>query len=84
MGALFAMQRLGLEVVVYNRTPSKAEELAGRFGGAAVTALDVETLRAACGAATVDVVVSTIPAAAEFTLPEYLVASKVGPGALLS
>lgn len=78
MGALFAMQRLGLEVVVYNRTPSKAEELAGRFGGAAVSALDAETLQNACGAAAVDVVVSTIPAAAEFTLPDYLLDSKVG------
>ncbi|CAN0338614.1 unnamed protein product [Hapterophycus canaliculatus] len=77
MGALFAMQRLGLEVVVYNRTPSKAEELADRFGGAAVSALDAETLREACGAATVDVVVSTIPAAAEFTLPGYLLDTKV-------
>lgn len=78
MGALFAMQRLGLEVVVYNRTPAKAEELASRFGGAAVSELDVETLKNACGAAAVDVVVSTIPAAAEFTLPEYLLESKVG------
>lgn len=77
MGALFAMQRLGLEVVVYNRTPSKAEDLASRFGGAAVSELDVETLRAASGAGTVDVVVSTIPAAAEFTLPGYLLESKV-------
>ncbi|CAN0572077.1 unnamed protein product, partial [Ectocarpus sp. 12 AP-2014] len=76
MGALFAMQRLGLEVVVYNRTPSKAEELAGRFGGAAVSALDAETLEKACGTAAVDVVVSTIPAAAEFTLPDYLLESK--------
>lgn len=79
MGALFAMQRLDLEVVVYNRTPSKAEELAGRFGGTAVSALDAETLQNACGAAAVDVVVSTIPAAAEFTLPDYLLESKVGP-----
>ncbi|CAM9161734.1 unnamed protein product [Ectocarpus sp. 4 AP-2014] len=76
MGALFAMQRLGLEVVVYNRTQSKAEELAGRFGGAAVSALDAETLEKACGGAAVDVVVSTIPAAAEFTLPDYLLESR--------
>lgn len=78
MGALFAMQRLGLEVVVYNRTPSKAEELAGRFGGASVSTLDAETLQKACGVAAVDVVVSTIPAASEFTLPDYLLESKVG------
>lgn len=77
MGALFAMRRLGLEVVVYNRTPSKAEELAGRFGGAAVSTLDVETLRTACGSGAVDVVVSTIPASSQFVLPQYLVASKV-------
>lgn len=77
MGAIFAMQQLGLEIVVYNRTPAKAEELAGRFGGAAVSALDVETLQGACGSASLDVVVSTIPAASEFTLPEYILESKV-------
>lgn len=77
MGALFAMQRLGLELVVYNRTPSKAQELAERFGGSAVAALDAETLQEACGSAAVDVVVSTIPAASKFVLPDYLLESKV-------
>lgn len=77
MGALFAMQQLGLNVVVYNRTPLKAKELAGRFGGAAVSALDAETLKVACGSAAVDVVVSTIPAASGFTVPEYLLDHKV-------
>lgn len=77
MGAAFAMQQLGLEVVVYNRTPSKAEELAGRFGGAAVSALDAETVKGAFGSAALEVVVSTIPAASEFTLPDYLLENKV-------
>lgn len=78
MGALFAMQRLGLQVIVYNRTPSKAEELARRFGGMAVSSLDVDTIQGAYGTRTVDVVVSTVPAAADFTLPEYLIENKVG------
>lgn len=77
MGALFAMQQLGLQVVVYNRTPAKAADLAERFGGAAVSALDTGTLEAACGSVSVDVVVSTIPASAEFTLPQYLLENKV-------
>ncbi|CAN0447582.1 unnamed protein product [Discosporangium mesarthrocarpum] len=81
MAALFAMQQLGMDLVVYNRTPEKADRLAGRFGGAAVSSLDAETLKGACGRGDVDVVVSTIPGSAEFTLPEHLLENKVRGGA---
>ncbi|CAM9487919.1 unnamed protein product [Choristocarpus tenellus] len=76
MAALFAMQELGMDLVVYNRTPAKAEELASRFGGVAVSALDAATLQQACGREDVDVVVSTIPGSAEFTLPEHMLKQK--------
>lgn len=79
MGALYAMQQLGLDVLVYNRTPSKAEDLAGRFGGSPVSTLDSDALQKAYGSSAVDVVVSTIPAASRFTLPEYLLKNKVSP-----
>lgn len=77
MGAVYAMQHLGLEVVIYNRTLSKAREVATRMGGAAVSSLDREQLMGACGRGAVNVVVSTIPAASGFQLPAYLVESKV-------
>jgi pentafunctional AROM polypeptide len=68
MAAAYAMQQLGVrELFVYNRTLSKAQEVAARFDAVALEALTSEAL------AHVDVVVSTIPATAGFTLPDHLV-----------
>ncbi|KAF0709617.1 Aste57867_5842 [Aphanomyces stellatus] len=64
MAAAYAMQQLGLDLLVYNRTVDKAHEVAMRFGGRAVASLaDVSHI---------DVVVGTIPATAGFTLPLHL------------
>ena len=55
-----------MDLLVYNRTLSKAEEVATKFGGkacASVNEIDVA----------VDVVVSTIPGSAEFYLPGAIV-----------
>ena len=77
MGACYAMQQLGLEVLVFNRSPEKAAEVALRFNAKALTELSPESVAAATGgAARVDVVVSTVPGAAEFTLPPALLQSK--------
>lgn len=38
--AAYAASKLGLERVYYNRTPSKAQELAESFGGTAITSLE--------------------------------------------
>lgn len=66
--AAYAMRQLGVrELFVYNRTLSKAQEVAARFDAVALEALSPEAL------ARVDVVVSTIPAAAGFALPDHLV-----------
>ncbi|OQR86371.1 pentafunctional AROM polypeptide [Achlya hypogyna] len=64
MAACYAMQQLGLAVFVYNRTLSKAEEVAARFGATALDSLETAPL--------MDVVVGTIPATAGFTLPDAL------------
>jgi len=81
--AAYAASRLNLDRVYYNRTPSKARELAARFGGTVVRSLDDSNddgpgdpdlgavLR--IGGAPLRVVISTLPAAAEFTLPDWVV-----------
>jgi shikimate 5-dehydrogenase len=59
-----------LELLVHSRSPDKGIELASRFGGTFVADL------AAVGAADVAVVVSTVPAAAAFTLPANVLAAR--------
>ena len=81
--AAYAATQLGLEKVYYNRTPSKAQDLADAFGGTVALNMDDE------GAADSDslgsilngmngearVVISTLPAAADFELPSWFVDS---------
>lgn len=68
MAASYAMRQLGVgQLFIYNRTLAKAEEVAQRFQAHALSSLTPESL------ASVDVVVSTIPAQAGFVLPDYLV-----------
>lgn len=78
--AAFAASKLGLKRVYYNRTPSKAAQLAESFGGTVITSLDMNTegsdekclgdIFAEGGS--LMVVISTLPASAEFVLPEWL------------
>lgn len=85
--AAYAATQLGLERVYYNRTPSKAQELADAFGGTVVGDLSgasdgndqkSKTLGDICKEKDlkVRVVLSTLPAAAGFELPEWLAADK--------
>jgi shikimate-5-dehydrogenase/3-dehydroquinate dehydratase type I len=88
--AAYVTEKLGLNPIYYNRTPSKAEELAKTFGGIVVTSLE-ELSDMQDGQSLGDflskndenvirVVISTLPAAAEFALPVWLVAeNKVKP-----
>jgi pentafunctional AROM polypeptide len=78
--AAFAASKLGLKRVYYNRTPSKAAQLAESFGGTVITSLDKNIMDGddkCLGDVLADggsamVVISTLPAAAEFVLPEWL------------
>ena len=75
------MTSLGLKLLVFNRTPSKAQEVADRFGGKVLLELTPEAILEATGGQGkgqeyIDVVVSTIPAAAEFVLPGFLLKEK--------
>lgn len=83
--AAYAAMQLGLERIYYNRTPSKAQELADAFGGTVVGDLsgpsdggDDKTLGDVCKEKDlkVRVVLSTLPAAAGFELPDWLAADK--------
>jgi shikimate-5-dehydrogenase/3-dehydroquinate dehydratase type I len=78
--AAYAAEKLGLDRIYFNRTPAKAKELAETFGGTVVKSLD-EKGEGSLGALTADgptvrVVISTLPAAADFELPEWIVESK--------
>ncbi|OQR97948.1 pentafunctional AROM polypeptide [Thraustotheca clavata] len=63
MSACYGMQQLGLKVYVYNRTLSKAQEVAARFNATALSSFDSSTPK-------FDVVMGTVPSTAGFTLPE--------------
>lgn len=80
--AAYVARKLGLKIVYYNRTPSKADELATTFGGEVVTHLD-DTGQSGRSLKEflvensdydirIRVVISTVPAATEFVLPDWL------------
>ena len=70
--ACYAVQSLGLRLYVTNRSPDKGREIATMFGG---TFVDMDALKD-LNAAALTVVISTVPAAAGFTLPFNLVEHK--------
>eukprot|EP00612_Vaucheria_litorea_P006477 CAMPEP_0171471172 /NCGR_PEP_ID=MMETSP0946-20130122/551_1 /TAXON_ID=109269 /ORGANISM="Vaucheria litorea, Strain CCMP2940" /LENGTH=626 /DNA_ID=CAMNT_0012000621 /DNA_START=306 /DNA_END=2183 /DNA_ORIENTATION=+ len=73
MSGMYAMKKLGLELLVYNRTAKKAQELAQRFGGTAIEELSSDCLMKAVGQEFPDVVISTVPGSSGFKLPvEFL------------
>lgn len=79
--AAYTAARLGLERVYWNRTPSKAASLAREFGGVVASNLDddADDGGSLCSIltenkGTLKVVISTLPNAAGFTLPEWLLA----------
>jgi len=68
LAACYAMTKLGMNLVVYNRTAENAEKLVQKFGGKVCT--DLSKLE------TAHVVVGTVPPTANFELPEHLVKQK--------
>ena len=80
--AAYAASQLGLKRIYFNRTPAKAADLAESFGGTVVTSLD-EDGEDSLGSLLLEndsirVVISTLPAAAEFTLPEWILPGERG------
>ena len=77
--AAYAAARLGLDRVYFNRTPSKAKDLADEFGGTVAASLDADgegSLGSILdGGSKLRVVISTLPAAAEFVLPGWVLES---------
>jgi pentafunctional AROM polypeptide len=76
--AAYAASKLGLERIFFNRTPEKAMNLATEFGGTAVSTLDKSDDSTSLGElltknnGIIEVVISTLPAAVGFELPEWL------------
>ena len=82
--AAYAAAKLGLERIYFNRTPEKAMDLAQEFGGIVASNLEQctdeksEEDSSSLGSllsqnnGNVKVVISTLPAGAEFTLPEWM------------
>jgi shikimate-5-dehydrogenase/3-dehydroquinate dehydratase type I len=80
--AAYVATRLGLQPIYYNRTPSKADELASSFGGTVVTSLEQSSEPTSLGSMlgqdsekTIRVVISTVPAASDFVFPDWLIAA---------
>ena len=81
--AAYAAAKLGLERIYFNRTPEKAMDLAQEFGGIVASNLEQctdesEEDSSSLGSllsqnnGNVKVVISTLPAGAEFELPEWM------------
>lgn len=73
--AAYVAGKLGLKPLYFNRTPSKAQELADTFGGSVVDGLEEDGALnkiLSTDDSNVRVVISTLPAASEFMLPEWI------------
>ena len=82
--AAYAATKLGLERIYFNRTREKAKELAKEFGGVVASNLDNDAEdKDSLGAllsennGNVKVVMSTLPAASKFELPDWMLSSSV-------
>lgn len=78
LAAAYGMTSLGMRLLVFNRTPSKAHDVARRFGGKVLESLSPEAVLAATEGQQdhLDVVVSTVPASAEFVLPDAMLLAR--------
>ena len=79
--AAYAAGQLGLDRIYFNRSPEKAMDLAREFGGVVAQSLGNDASNdGSLGAILeqnqghVKVVISTLPAAAEFRLPDWMLA----------
>jgi pentafunctional AROM polypeptide len=86
--AAYVAEKLGLRRVYYNRTPSKAYELVDAFGGVVVSSLsEASSSGDDCLGkvleenpnSSVRVVISTLPAAAKFVLPDWVLTRGMKP-----
>ena len=67
--ACYTLQKLGAEILIYNRTHDKAAQLAERFHAKAIPTLhDLKS---------VDIVIGTVPSSANFELPSVLLSKNL-------
>ena len=81
--ACYAVRDMGLRLVVVNRSVEKGKEIADRFGGVFVPDLSEESLswlstelQLPDFASHIDVIISTVPLQANFTVPPALLKEK--------
>ena len=82
--AAYAAKQLGLDILYYNRTPSKAIELASTFGGEVISSMledEKDGLASALsnGKRVLQVIISTLPKSADFELPEWVLSQQIKP-----
>lgn len=71
--ACYATKRLGLKLVVVNRSPEKGLEIAEKFGGIFLKDLSLDELRkAGLDKFAIHTIISTVPYAANYSAPEEL------------
>jgi len=73
--ACYAVNQLNLQLVIYNRSPDKAIELANQFNGKYYDINDIANA-SIIDPKRIKVIISTIPSKAEFTVPNELLAYK--------
>lgn len=73
--AAYAAIKLGLELIYWNRTPDKLTGIVDKFGGIVVSDLSEGSLGNVLEEMNADItaVISTLPAAAEFELPQWII-----------
>lgn len=84
--ASYAVKELGFKLVVANRDFSKAQKVTERMGGTAIALSELENLTNSgnlLNPKKIQVIISTLPAAANFTLPEIFFDDKEKPTVLL-
>ena len=68
--ACYAIKDLGLELLIHNRSPDRGKELAAKFGGRYVSSEELADPAFMEGWSKLQVVISTVPGQAAFTLPQ--------------
>lgn len=71
--ACYAIKQLGLKLVICNRSPEKAEEIAAKYDGQSEK---LEDLPKKIDTSSIKVIISTIPGSVEMTVPAAVLASR--------
>lgn len=79
--AAYAATKLGLELIYWNRTPDRLTGIVDEFGGMVVSDLSEDSLGVFLKDTNTKIkaVISTLPAASEFELPQWIIEQHTAP-----